>query len=216
MKKLKTVHSKITIIEAKPNEGNSELILYHNQLRNCAKKYNSENPDQVKISNLSEPFKEFKNYKKLYHKETWDELKDEYKRITEGDYFFQYRASFEITSFDQNLNQKDSEDFNWSFFNNYFERYSEAKNLQDIYYSVYEVSSCSERRLQREQIAFTLALRKSSNEILNLESTGDTYRDYSDIIDLVKTITDSEINDEISRLEKEKEEKERSIKKSWE
>tara|TARA_B100000886_G_scaffold206168_1_gene142471 strand:+ start:1456 stop:1593 length:138 start_codon:yes stop_codon:yes gene_type:complete len=45
MKKLKPVHSKITIIEAKPNEGNTELILYHDQLRNCVKKYNSENHD---------------------------------------------------------------------------------------------------------------------------------------------------------------------------
>ena len=215
MKKLKPVHSKITIIEAKPNEGNTELILYHDQLRNCVKKYNSENHDQTKISNLSEPFKEFKNYKKLFHKETWDELKDEYKRITDGDYFFQYRASYEITSIDDVLNGKD-ENFNWSFFNNYFKQYLEAKNLPDFFYSVYEVPSHPVRRHSRKGVAYELAHEKWFNERMSDDLWVEKHMDYFDLLDLAKTIPDSEIDEEILKKEKEDEERDRIIRKSWE
>lgn len=200
--KLKIVYSQTDIIEADPDKGISDIIQTYDLIKEVARQYNSENSDQVELSKLSEPFKEFYNYKEVVFKEHWDEVKDKLKRVTEGDYFFQYRASYEISFYDEedvyeDLMPKGSP--YWKWFRRYFFDYCE-KN--DKWSTGADICNKPFDWQYRNHIRVLLVSEK--------RPPGESAYEYED------QITESEIDEKILQIEKEYEEKKLAIKKSWE
>jgi len=201
MNKLKVVFSQTDIIEAEPNKGISDITETYDQIKEVVRHYNSENYDQVEISRLSEPYKEYINIKERVFKETWDDIKDQYKRITEGDHFFLFRASYEISFFDdrdvygKDLIPKGSP--YWYWFRQYFLDYCEKNDRwtpADVCIKTYSWR-------YRNQVESLLVGEK--------RPVGESHLDYVDKVE------EFEIDEKILELEKEFEEKKLAIKKSW-
>ena len=125
--KLKIVYSQTDIIQAHPTRGISDILKTYDITKQAVRKYNDEsNSDKVEISKLSEPYKEFFRVQECYTKETWNEIKDKFERITDGDYFFVYRANYELTFFDyKNVYDKEATPVGspyWYWFQQYFSK----------------------------------------------------------------------------------------------
>ena len=198
---LKLMYSQTDIIEANPNMGITDIIETFDQIKEVARIYNSEKFDQVEISKLSEPYKEYFNYKENFLREDWNKIKDKYMRITEGDYYFLYRASYEITFYDdedpykKDIIPKGSP--YWYWFREYFFRYCEKNDRwtpADICNKPFEWQ-------YRDQIRNLIAMEDGWNH------------SYEDRVEKIK---ESDIDEKIIQLKKEYEEKKLAIKKSWE
>ena len=197
---LKLLYSQTDIIEAKPNMGITDIIQTYDLTKEVVRKYNTEKYDQVEISKLSEPYKEYFNYKEVFLKKHWDEIKDTLKRVTDGDYFFKYRATYEISFYDEedvyeDLIPKGSPYWHW--FRHYFLDY--CSNNEN--WAPADICNKSFDWQYRNQVRVLLVGEK--------RPIGENYLDYED------KVTESEIDEKIIQLKKEYEKKKLEIKKSW-
>jgi len=208
MKNLKLVYSQTDIIETEFDKGISDIIQTYDLTKVVAREYNSKNFDQVELSKLSEPFKEFYNYKEIFFKKDWDKsIKNKLKRVTEGDYFFRYRASYEISFYDEEDEYEEDgyEDHMpkgsqyWNRFRGYFFDYCE-KN--DKWSTGADICNKPFDWQYRNHVRVQLVAEKTP--------LGKFYGDYED------QVTETEIDEKILQYEKEFEEKKLAIKKSWE
>ncbi len=220
-KNLKLVYSQTDIIQANPDKGISDLIRAYDLTKEFTREYNSKYSDQVELSKLSEPFKEFYNYKEVFFKEKWDKIKDKLKRVTEGDYFFSYRASYEISFYDEKDRYlHDDEDYYkdivpkgskyWTAFRTDFFNYCETNNR---WFDGVDIWNKPFDWLYREKI-FNLLVNEHEWKLW--EEFGFDKVNSDEILKYKKQLTESDIDEKILQLEKEQEEKKLAIQKSWE
>ena len=201
-KKLMLVYSQVDILQAQNNKGMSAIVDTYNSIKQVALKYNSEHSDKVKISSLSEPYKEFWNYKENVHKKDFKKFYENMKGVIEGDYFFRYRATYEISFYDEydcyeDLIPKGSPYWHW--FREYYFKYCEENNK---WFTDADICNKPFDWQYRNQVRAIL--------VSELRPIGESYLDYED------KVQESDIDERILKLEQDFEKKKLEVKKSWE